>query len=97
MNKNRRVFRGLVVSDKMQKTIVVKVDRLVRHPLYLKYVTKSRKFKAHDELNVAKTGDLVEIVESRPLSREKRWALCSVVRKSSHKAEPTVSGEVASV
>ena len=82
MNGNRRSFRGVVVSDKMQKTIVVKVDRLVKHPLYKKYITRSRKFKAHDETNQAKSGDLVEIVESRPLSREKRWALKSIVRKA---------------
>lgn len=78
----RREMIGVVVSNKMQKTIVVKVDRQVKHGLYLKYVTRSNKYKAHDETNQAKVGDLVSIVESRPLSREKRWALQKIVRKS---------------
>ncbi|OFZ75896.1 MAG: 30S ribosomal protein S17 [Bdellovibrionales bacterium RIFOXYD1_FULL_44_7] len=66
----------------MSKTIVVKVDRRVRHALYKKYVTKSCRYKAHDEKNQAKVGDLVTLVETRPLSREKRWALQSIVRRS---------------
>ncbi|MCM0605284.1 MAG: 30S ribosomal protein S17 [Xanthomonadaceae bacterium] len=78
----RREMIGVVVSNKMQKTIVVKIDRQVKHGLYKKYLTKSNKYKAHDETNVAKVGDLVSIVESRPLSREKRWALQKIVRKS---------------
>lgn len=79
---HRRVLTGVVTSDKMQKTIVVKVDRRVRHALYKKYVISSTKFKAHDEKNTAKTGDLVQIVESRPLSRDKRWALQRVIRRN---------------
>ena len=78
----RKEFVGTVVSDKMQKTIVVKVDRRVRHGLYEKYVTRSRRFKAHDEKNTAKVGDLVRIIESRPLSRDKRWALQEIVRRA---------------
>jgi len=78
----RKEVVGTVVSDKMQKTIVVKVDRRVRHPLYKKYVNRSRRFKAHDEKNTAKTGDLVRIIESRPLSRDKRWALQEILRRS---------------
>ena len=78
----RREVVGVVVSDKMQKTIVVKVDRRVRHELYGKYVTKSRRFKAHDENGEAKVGDIVSLVETRPLSRDKRWALQSVVRRA---------------
>jgi small subunit ribosomal protein S17 len=78
----RREIVGVVVSDKMQKTIVVKVDRRVRHELYKKYVTKSRRFKAHDEKGEAKVGDLVSLVETRPLSRDKRWALQSIVRRA---------------
>jgi small subunit ribosomal protein S17 len=78
----RKVLVGTVVSDKMQKTIVVKVDRRVRHGLYEKYVTRSVRFKAHDEKNEAKAGDLVRIVESRPLSRDKRWALKEIVRRA---------------
>ena len=94
MSGNRRSFSGVVVSDKMQKTIVVKVDRLVKHPLYKKYITRSRKFKAHDETNQAKAGDLVEIVESRPLSREKRWALKSILRKSGRGLSAAEAGAV---
>jgi small subunit ribosomal protein S17 len=88
--QKRRQIVGTVVSDKMQKTIVVKVDRRVRHGLYQKYVVRSRRFKAHDEMNDAKIGDLVSLVESRPLSRDKRWALQSIVRKASQVAEANV-------
>ena len=69
----RKVVVGTVVSDKMQKTIVVKVDRQVRHSLYSKYVTKSRRYKAHDENNAVKTGDVVSIEECAPISKDKRW------------------------
>jgi small subunit ribosomal protein S17 len=78
----RKEVVGTVMSDKMQKTIVVKVDRQVRHGLYHKYVEKSRRYKAHDEKNDARVGDRVSLVESRPLSREKRWVLQSIVRRS---------------
>ena len=83
----RKILVGTVVSDKMQKTIVVKVDRRVRHGLYEKYVTRSVRFKAHDEKNDAKTGDLVRIIESRPLSRDKRWALKEIVRRAAQTLE----------
>ena len=83
----RRELVGTVVSDKMQKTIVVKIDRRVRHGLYAKYVTNSRRFKAHDETNQARVGDLVVIVESRPLSRDKRWALKNIVRRAAQVGE----------
>jgi len=83
----RKVLVGTVVSDKMQKTIVVKVDRRVRHGLYAKYVTRSVRFKAHDEKNTAKVGDLVRIIESRPLSRDKRWALKEIVRRAAQTLE----------
>lgn len=86
----RKTAVGIVVSDKMQKTIVVKLDRRVRHDLYKKYLTKSRKFKAHDEKNEAKVGDLVSIIESRPLSREKRWALQKIVRRAVQTAEANI-------
>ncbi len=79
---HRRILVGMVVSDKMQKTIVVKVDRRVKHSLYGKYIIRSERYKAHDEKNEAKVGDRVELVESRPLSREKRWALKSIIRKA---------------
>jgi len=79
----RRTLLGKVVSDKMDKTIVVTVERRIRHKLYQKYVLTTKRFKAHDETNVAKTGDLVSIVSTRPISREKRWALQKVVRAAS--------------
>jgi len=71
---------GLVTSTKMQKTIVVEVSRRVAHPLYRRIVKKRKKFYAHDEQGLAKVGDLVRIVEHRPLSKLKRWALAEVVR-----------------
>jgi len=86
----RRVVVGTVVSDKMTKTIVVKVDRRVRHSLYQKYIVKSQRFKAHDEKNEAKIGDRVTLVESRPLSRDKRWALQSIVRRAGQVIEANV-------
>jgi len=86
----RREMTGVVVSDKMMKTIVVKVDRQVRHEMYKKYLTKSHKFKAHDETNSAKMGDLVLLIESRPLSRDKRWALKSIIRKGGQAPEANV-------
>jgi small subunit ribosomal protein S17 len=77
---HRRTMTGIVVSDKMMKTRVVRIERQVKDEMYGKYITKANKFKIHDEENRSKTGDLVTIVESRPLSREKRWALQSIVR-----------------
>ena len=79
--QSRKTVVCVVVSDKMSKTIVVKVDRRVRDPLYKKYVTRSHRFKAHDETNQAKVGDLVSLVETRPLSRDKRWALQTIIRR----------------
>lgn len=86
----RREIVGVVVSNKMQKTITVKVDRRVRHSLYAKYVTRTRRFKAHDEKNEAKIGDQVVLVESRPMSRDKRWALQSVLRRAVQTVEANV-------
>ncbi|MCL1790140.1 MAG: 30S ribosomal protein S17 [Peptococcaceae bacterium] len=80
--RNQRKTRmGRVVSDKMNKTIVVAVESSVRHPLYKKTVNVTKKFKAHDEENTAKTGDIVEIMETRPLSKEKSWRLVRVVEQ----------------
>ena len=80
----RKVREGLVVSDKMDKTIVVSVERLRRHPIYKRVVRLSSKFKAHDQENTARVGDTVRIEESRPLSREKRWTVVEVVARGSH-------------
>lgn len=78
----RRLKQGRVVSDKMDKTIVVLSETRVAHPVYGKIVRKSVKFKAHDEKNEAKTGDTVRIAESRPLSRDKRWRLVEVIERA---------------
>jgi small subunit ribosomal protein S17 len=78
----RRALRGLVTSDKMDKTIVVTVTTLKQHPLYGRTMKKSKKFKAHDENNECGVGDAVEIMECRPLSREKSWRLIRVVEKA---------------
>jgi len=75
----RKVLVGQVVSDKMDKTVVVEVTRAFRHPLYRHVVRRRSKFMAHDEGNVAKIGDLVEIMETRPLSRRKRWRVVRVI------------------
>lgn len=80
--QTRKLLVGQVVSDKMQKTIVVRVDRQVKHRLYKKYLKKTRRYKAHDENNEAKFGDWVSLIESRPLSREKRWVLQKIIRKA---------------
>ncbi len=68
-----RVMQGVVVSDKMDKTIVVRVERRIMHPLYKKFIRRSKKYAAHDENNAFKTGDIVSIQECRPLSKNKRW------------------------
>lgn len=73
---------GIVVSDKMDKTVTVKVDNLVKHPVYKKYIKRRVTFKAHDEENACKTGDKVLIVESRPLSKDKRWRVREIIEKS---------------
>ena len=78
----RKVRVGVVVSDKMQKTVVVRLDRRVPHPQYGKIVTRSSKVKAHDEENTAKRGDTVRIMETRPLSKDKRWRVVEVVERA---------------
>ena len=83
MQGKRRTKTGRVVSDKMDKTIVVSVERLRRHPIYKRVVRLSSKFKAHDEENTARVGDTVRIEESRPLSREKRWRVVEVIARGS--------------
>jgi small subunit ribosomal protein S17 len=79
----RKVMRGTVTSNKMQKTVVVQVDRKVKHPLYEKFVSKRTKLYAHDENGEAKVGDIVEIVQTRPLSKLKNWRLLRIVQKAS--------------
>lgn len=83
MERNLRKTRiGKVVSDKMQKTIVVAVEDKVRHPLYGKTINRTKKFKAHDENNDANINDKVEIMETRPLSRDKTWRLVRIVERA---------------
>lgn len=82
MEKTRQELVGKVVSDKMDKSIVVLVETYRRHPLYKKRVKYSKKYTAHDEENKAKTGDIVKIVASRPLSKTKRYVLDSIVEKA---------------
>ena len=82
MREQRKRLVGRVTSDKMQKTVVVSVETLKRHPLYNKVIRRTNKYKAHNPNDVAKMGDLVEIVESQPLSREKRWAVEKVLQKA---------------
>ena len=80
--RNRRKTRvGLVVSDKMDKTVVVAVEDFVRHSLYGKAVKRTKKFKAHDETNECNIGDKVRIMETRPLSKDKRWRLVNIIEK----------------
>ncbi len=79
---NRKTRVGIVVSDKMDKTIVVKVDQLVKHPLYKKYIKRTVTCQAHDEQNQCGVGDKVLIVETRPLSRHKRWRVREIIEKN---------------
>ena len=81
--RNRRKVReGVVVSDKMDKTVVVTVERLVRHPLYKKSMKETIKFKAHDEKNECKVGDLVSVMQTRPLSKDKFWRVVEILERA---------------
>jgi small subunit ribosomal protein S17 len=81
--RNARKSRtGLVVSDKMEKTVVVAIERRVPHPVYGKMMTRTKRLKAHDEENSAKVGDTVRIVETRPLSKDKRWRLVEIIDRA---------------
>lgn len=80
---HRKTQVGVVVSDKMEKTVVVKVDRLVKHSIYSKYIKRSVKYKVHDEQNSSKVGDRVQIIECRPLSKDKRWNLKQIIESIS--------------
>jgi small subunit ribosomal protein S17 len=81
MGRQKKVLLGEVVSDRMQKTITVKVERRFRHPIYERVVKRSKKFHAHDEQNQCQIGDHVRIIETRPLSKTKRWRLLEIVRR----------------
>ncbi|CFX04557.1 Ribosomal protein S17 [Syntrophomonas zehnderi OL-4] len=79
---NRKTRMGTVTSDKMEKTITVSVETVQQHPLYKKTIKTSKKYKVHDENNEAKTGDVVKIMETRPLSKDKRWILVEIIQKA---------------
>jgi len=85
MPNNRRRLQGTVISNKMDKTVVVVVERTRRHPLYKKIVRYTQKHMAHDESNALQVGDLVQMVESRPLSKRKRWVVESVIERAAEK------------
>ena len=78
----RKTRVGLVVSDKMEKTVVVSIERRVQHPVYGKMIRRTKKLKAHDETNDAKTGDTVRIMETRPMSKDKRWRVVEIVERA---------------
>ena len=82
MKENKKTYTGQVVSDKMEKTIVISFSSKQLHPLYKKYVKKTKKVKAHDERNEAKIGDTVRVVECRPISKDKCWRLIQVVERA---------------
>ncbi|MDX1580922.1 MAG: 30S ribosomal protein S17 [Alphaproteobacteria bacterium] len=79
---NRKTRIGVVVSDKMQKTVVVRVDQMIKHPVYQKYIRRKVTCKAHDEQNACQVGDKVVIVETRPLSKDKRWRVREILEKT---------------
>jgi small subunit ribosomal protein S17 len=81
-SKKRKAYVGRVVSDKMDKTVVLAVTRRISHPKYSKTLNRTTKFKAHDEKNECKVGDLVRFIETRPLSKEKRWKVLEIVEKA---------------
>jgi small subunit ribosomal protein S17 len=83
----RKIREGIVVSDKMEKTVVVKVERKVQHPVYKKIIKRTKKYKAHNPENKAKTGDYVKIMETRPLSKDKRWRVLEIVKNATEKGE----------
>ena len=89
MRENRKTRTGTVISDKMDKTVIVLVESLRRHPIYKKVVRDTSKFKVHDATNTCKVGDVVKIVETRPLSKDKRWRVVKIIgRKEVAEKEP---------
>ncbi len=80
--KLRKIRVGTVVSDKMQKTVVVQIERVVKHPVYKRYVRRRKRFKVHDENNQCRVGDVVSFMETRPLSKGKRWRFVEVIERA---------------
>ncbi len=83
---NRARLKGTVTSTKMEKTVVVTIKRRVKHPLYKKYINRAKKYSVHDEQNRCRTGDLVEIISTRPFSKTKRWAVAKILEKATSDA-----------
>ncbi|HCL57331.1 MAG TPA: 30S ribosomal protein S17 [Spirochaetia bacterium] len=79
---SKKVLTGVVISNKMQKSIVIRIEQTIMHPIYKKFFKRHKKFMAHDEQEVAKIGDVVKIIESKPLSKNKKWVLLDVVKKA---------------
>jgi len=94
-NPIKRKLEGVVVSDKMQKTVVVKIERFKRHPLYHKVMRVSKRFKAHDENNECKVGDVVIIEQTRPLSKEKKWKVVQIVKRAQQEEPEEDDKEIA--
>ncbi|MEJ2559892.1 MAG: 30S ribosomal protein S17 [Anaerolineae bacterium] len=80
--EQRKVLVGRVISDKMDKTLVVRVERLTRHPLYGKVIRHHKRYKVHDEENACRVGDLVRMIESQPISKEKRWVVTDILKRA---------------
>jgi len=80
--RRKKTQVGVITSDKMDKTVVICVDKVFKHPIYKKYIGRTMKYKAHDERNEARVGDKVLIIESRPLSKDKRWRVSKILEKS---------------
>jgi len=95
--KYKRVLEGIVVSDKMDKTIVVKVEMKRKHPLYGKTISKNKRYKAHDENNLCAEGDLVRVIECRPISKDKKFRLTKIVKKAERIEKDSIDSEVESV
>jgi len=94
VSTRRKVREGVVVSDRMDKTVVVAVERIVRHQRYQKYRRRRARYKAHDETNRCRIGDRVRIIETRPLSAQKRWAVLAVIGRNESLAEPPVEERI---
>lgn len=82
INTNKKIRTGFVTSDKMDKTVTVAVERKTQHPMYKRVIRKTKKFKAHDEENVCNEGDKVRIIETRPISKDKRWRVLDIITKA---------------
>jgi small subunit ribosomal protein S17 len=94
MTKGRKIREGVVVSDKMDKTVVVAVERMVRHGKYRKYLRRQVRYKAHDQQNKCRVGDRVRMIETRPLSKDKRWAVLAILSRREGLAEIVPGTEV---